>query len=308
MRLCDSRMCAPSRHRHARKRIDLVAPVKLVGFPRRKAHRHIGCSRRLPTLAWPIAWHNGARHRSHRHSRARVTPRRSGSASAAREQAWPRCRPGVRRVLLSIARASVGAERLVRTRGCCTRRSTLRTVFRDTFRSRAISLIVLPLMKCSRRIRPIVSTVSIPPTARLESKRAAHQANLKGVNFGRRSPRSGGQNCTPNNSVNPLGLSGSDENSCSAGFQPAYDRVELIRVAFELAQNTSVFHPTSDISLCRTNRRSGANNRHRFCSRFGLFQFVRAFSEQAWASPRMAVSSTGGQRSRQCLFICIMPP
>src|SRR5713226_4409102 len=42
-------------------------------------------------------------------------------------------------------------------------RSTLRTVFRDTFRSRAISLIVLPLMKCSRRIRPIVSTVSIPP-------------------------------------------------------------------------------------------------------------------------------------------------
>ena len=41
-------------------------------------------------------------------------------------------------------------------------RSTLRTVFRDTFRSRAISLIVLPLMKCSRRIRPIVSTVSIP--------------------------------------------------------------------------------------------------------------------------------------------------
>src|SRR5262249_48804127 len=42
-------------------------------------------------------------------------------------------------------------------------RSTLRTVFRDTFRSRAISLIVLPLRKCSRRIRPIVSTVSIPP-------------------------------------------------------------------------------------------------------------------------------------------------
>jgi hypothetical protein len=32
-------------------------------------------------------------------------------------------------------------------------RSTLWTVFRDTFRSRAITLIVLPLMKCSRRIR-----------------------------------------------------------------------------------------------------------------------------------------------------------
>src|SRR3954454_13701061 len=57
-------------------------------------------------------------------------------------------------------------------RGCTSRsysaevapdRRTLRTVFRDTLRSRAISLIVLPLRKCSRRIRPIVSTVSIPP-------------------------------------------------------------------------------------------------------------------------------------------------
>src|SRR4249920_1763404 len=37
------------------------------------------------------------------------------------------------------------------------------------------------------------------PTARFESKRAAHQAQWEGVNFGRRSPSSGGQNCTPNN-------------------------------------------------------------------------------------------------------------
>src|SRR5215217_2178697 len=59
-------------------------------------------------------------------------------------------------------------------------RSTFRTVFRDTLRARTISLIVLPLRKCSRRIRPIVSTVSIPPTARFESKRAAHQPNLQG--------------------------------------------------------------------------------------------------------------------------------
>jgi hypothetical protein len=33
---------------------------------------------------------------------------------------------------------------------------------RNIFRSRAISLIVLPLMKCSRRIRAIVSTIRIP--------------------------------------------------------------------------------------------------------------------------------------------------
>src|ERR1700685_1129399 len=59
-------------------------------------------------------------------------------------------------------------------------RSTLRTVFRDTFRSRAISLIVLPLMKCSRRIRPIVSTVSIPPTPRLDQSEQRIRPTFRG--------------------------------------------------------------------------------------------------------------------------------
>src|SRR4051812_8867623 len=40
-------------------------------------------------------------------------------------------------------------------------RRTFRTVFRDSFSSRTISLIVLPFTKCSRLIRPIVSTTSI---------------------------------------------------------------------------------------------------------------------------------------------------
>jgi hypothetical protein len=39
-------------------------------------------------------------------------------------------------------------------------------------------LIVLPLTKCSRRIRATVSTTNIPPTTRFESKREAHQAKL----------------------------------------------------------------------------------------------------------------------------------
>ena len=43
-------------------------------------------------------------------------------------------------------------------------RSTLQTVFREIFRSRAISLIVLPLIKCSRRIRSIVSPSAFPTT------------------------------------------------------------------------------------------------------------------------------------------------
>ena len=68
---------------------------------------------------------------------------------------------------------------------------------RALVRSRAISLTVLPLRKCSRRIRPIVSTVSIPRRP-LQTKAGSHQVRLQGVNFGRRSPGSGGQNCTPN--------------------------------------------------------------------------------------------------------------
>ena len=110
-----------------------------------------------------IAWRNAARHRSRRHSRARAAPRRSGSTSAAREQPWPHS--------LASNPSSSAAHRPSFGRGWTARsysnevspdRSTFRTVFRDTFRSRAISLIVLPLMKCSRRIRAIVSTVSIP--------------------------------------------------------------------------------------------------------------------------------------------------
>ena len=134
----------------------------------------------LAHAAWPIAWHDGARHRNRHHSRARVAPRRSGSASAAREQARPRCRPGPYRVLLSIARASVGAEPLVRTRRMSTDRSSPRTVYWDTFRSRTISLIVLPLIKCSCRIRPTVSTVSIPPPPASNQSKQCNKPTFRG--------------------------------------------------------------------------------------------------------------------------------
>jgi hypothetical protein len=48
----------------------------------------------LARAAWPIAWRTGAQHRSRPHSCAREVPRRSGSASAARERVgrefqWP---------------------------------------------------------------------------------------------------------------------------------------------------------------------------------------------------------------------------
>src|SRR5436309_10656352 len=76
-------------------------------------------------------------------------------------------------------------------------RTTLRTVFRDTRRSRAISLIALPLRKYSRRIRPIVSTVSIPHYPRLIRRGQRITPHGRGGNFGRRYPRSGGQDGTP---------------------------------------------------------------------------------------------------------------
>jgi hypothetical protein len=44
----------------------------------------------------------------------------------------------------------------------------------------------------------VVACITSAP-AQAQSERAAHQAQWEGVNFGRRSPSSGGQNCTPNN-------------------------------------------------------------------------------------------------------------
>src|SRR5947208_2487267 len=84
-------------------------------------------------------------------------------------------------------------------------RTTLRTVFRDTRRSRAISLIALPLRKYSRRIRPIVSTVSIPHYPRLIRRGQRITPHGRGGNFGRRYPRSGGQDCTPKHSEGACG-------------------------------------------------------------------------------------------------------
>src|SRR5262249_41542150 len=138
----------------------------------------------LAHAAWPSARRNGAQRRSRPRNRAGEVPRRSGSASAAHGLAWPHCLTTDGRAPSSIVRASAVAGRSAGTRTPSHPTAALRTVLRDTFRSRAISLIVLPLIKCSRRIRPIVSTVSIPPHRSLESERAAHQANLQGVNFG----------------------------------------------------------------------------------------------------------------------------
>src|SRR5215813_619841 len=95
-------------------------------------------------------------------------------------------------------------------RGCTARayskivapeRRTLRTVFRDTFSSRTICLIDLPLTKCSRLIRPIVSTTSIPrhPLAPQAGQPALHSD--RGVKVGRRSPLHQGQFSTPVHSV-----------------------------------------------------------------------------------------------------------
>src|SRR5712664_3360159 len=72
-------------------------------------------------------------------------------------------------------------------------RRTLRTVFRDTLRSRAISLIVLPPRKCSRRIRPIVSTVSIPlPPASIQSGQCIN-GNGRGSILDADNPSQGGK-------------------------------------------------------------------------------------------------------------------
>src|SRR5215211_7536708 len=95
-------------------------------------------------------------------------------------------------------------------RGCTARayskdvapdRRTFRTVFRDTFSSRTISLIGLPLTRCSRLIRPIVSTTSIPATrSASQAGQLAHHCK-KGGKVGRRSPLYRGQSSTPDHSL-----------------------------------------------------------------------------------------------------------
>ena len=149
-------------HRHAVEQDDLVAPVELVGFSGRKAQRDIGRSGRLPALLAPSPG---------------VTPH--GIVTAVIAAPAQLFEDPDQRQLFASGFGRVRRQQSVELR-CPSSQlrprlddrsysnevspdlSTFRTVFRDTFRSRAISLIVLPLMKCSRRIRAIVSTTSIP--------------------------------------------------------------------------------------------------------------------------------------------------
>lgn len=145
---------------HAIEQDDLVAPVELIGFTLRKAPRDVSRSRRLPTL----------------HAPSRGIPPHGVIAASTQLFEVPD-QPQPQRLASSLG--PVACQQSVKFyrppssfgRGWTTRSysnevapdlSTFRTVFRDTFRSRAIYLIVLPLMKCSRRIRAIVSTISIP--------------------------------------------------------------------------------------------------------------------------------------------------
>ena len=135
-------------HRHAVHQHDLVAPVELVGLARRKAQRHIGRRRRLPRAPCPAPGVAPHRVVAAVVASARAAPRRSGSASAARAPASPRS-PASSRSSSAVHGPSFGRGWTSRSyaNAVSPDRSTLRTVFRDTFSSRAISLIVLPLTK-----------------------------------------------------------------------------------------------------------------------------------------------------------------
>jgi hypothetical protein len=78
-------------------------------------------------------------------------------------------------------------------------RKTLRTLLRDRFGLRAISRIVLPLTKCSHRIRPIVSTTNIPHHPLLSPKAGRHQRDPQGSILDADPPAQGVKIGTPNN-------------------------------------------------------------------------------------------------------------
>ena len=99
-----------------------------------------------------------------------AAPRRLGSGSA-----LARRRFGVRRPA-AMVRASAAAGPLV-TMPSLDRRIRRDRVAGDRCRAPAIFLIDFPLSKCSRRIRPIVSTVSIPHSP-LRAKAGSRPADL----------------------------------------------------------------------------------------------------------------------------------
>ena len=76
-------------------------------------------------------------------------------------------------------------------------RTGVRTVFRDTLRSRAISLIVLPLRKCSRRNPPnrLHCQHSPPPASNQSEQRI--RPNGRGSILDADNPAQGVENCTP---------------------------------------------------------------------------------------------------------------
>ena len=142
---------------------DLVAPVELVGFARRKRQGNVGFRRRARVLLAPAPRIAANRvvaalvaerpqllvNADQRQPLARRALSRSPSAAG---RARPSMAPSFGRGWTSRSyENAVSPDRRIR-----------RTVLRDRCRVRAISLIDFPLPRCSRRIRPIVSTISIP--------------------------------------------------------------------------------------------------------------------------------------------------
>ena len=163
------------------KQDHLVAPVELVGFAWRKAQRDVSPPLSIARVPCSTVWRNAARHRSRRHtacprssSKIRINvscSRADLAAFAARNPSSSDAQPP------SFGRGCTGRSYL---KDVSPDRSTFRTVFRDTFRSRAISLIVLPLMKCSRRIRRNRLHDQHPPPPASFQSRQRNRPNWRG--------------------------------------------------------------------------------------------------------------------------------
>jgi hypothetical protein len=172
--------------RYRRLRRDLVAPVELVSPTRRESQRHINRRRRLPVRLAPpsgVAPHRivaallpaPAQFLEEANQRQLLTGRLAGIPGQQFVKGPPSSGP-----------ASAAAEALVSNENDVSPdRSTRRTVLRDTPRSRAISLIGLPLTKCSRNR---LHNQHPPPPASNQSGKPG-LATLKGGQFWAPIPR-----------------------------------------------------------------------------------------------------------------------
>jgi hypothetical protein len=195
-------------HRHCRAvdQHDLVAPVELVGFTRIEAQRHIGIDGRRGLL--PIPAPGVASHRVVAAFIAKLTKRLIDPHQCqpfAPQFGCIRCQQPIQ---FSLPPAELRQRLNLALIGELTRpgaQDLAHRVARDVLLADDLLDRFAPHEELAPDARNRVHALHLPHPSRLLDGQCA-RATLKGVNIGRRSPASGGQNCTPIHNAGQAGV------------------------------------------------------------------------------------------------------